>query len=93
MDAKISTPLYKQILVYRRSNDSVYVYVCMEMLRAKKYCVHQLEIIDETRLHDAMKEINFNLFDTLLYESPVDRCDWFDSLEIAIANHDKQFEN
>lgn len=84
---------YKEILVYKNVDDSVYLYVCLEDLESGLYCVHQMEIIDEARLPEAMREVRFNLLDALLSEDPRCRCDWAQSLEAAINRHDEEFED
>lgn len=86
--------LYLKISVWRHVDEHVAIrYFCLKRLRDEYYAVQSA---DYFRLPIDEKQMTF--FDKQFVElfiemSPDDRCEWFDSIEKAIGDHDKYFGN
>jgi hypothetical protein len=92
---KKKSRLFKEISVWRRIGDSTLMqYRCLQVLPDGGYFVKSLhfyrEPIDREQVYQAQFYFLDGMFDDALLEIPKER---FDTLEEAIAQHDKDFDN
>lgn len=84
--------LYTEIMVWKRLDDKSAVrYFCLGNVKTKKYAVQNADFF---RL--PFKELQFRASERQLIElfieiSPLERCNWFDTIEEAISAHDQDF--
>ena len=83
---------FQQISVWKTiDSTSAVKYICFQNLENKKYCVQSADFfhapVDEKQLFQSEKQIA-----ELFIEIPlIERCEWFPSLEAAIAAHELDF--
>lgn len=85
--------MYKKHTVFRRNGNDITVYVCLERVGGKKFAVHQAEFIPYEEVKRAMADIDANFLELFSEEDPDERCQWLPSLQEAIEDHDRAFEN
>ncbi len=86
------TSLYSELKIWKRKGEGVVVlYRCFQSLAGGKFAVQSADFfklpVDIERLQQSEKQF----LELLLEVPPSERCDWFDSLEEAIAAHDNEF--
>jgi hypothetical protein len=82
---------YKEILVWRRLGTGGAVrYRCLQN-RAGKYAVHNADVFPAQGEEDSFSQVDNMFLELFLDESPEDRCDWYEEIEVAIEMHDKDF--
>lgn len=85
--------IYKKHTVLRRNGNDITIYVCLERVGSDKFAVHQAEFIPHEEVILAMADVDANFLELFSDEDPGERCEWFSSLQEAIEEHDKAFEN
>jgi hypothetical protein len=89
--------LFKEHKIFRhQEGGKAAVYVCFERLDDGMFAVQQMEAFAPASAMQAVQEAG-NIAGTTLElfaeTSPSERCDWYPSLQDAIAAHDRNFEN
>lgn len=84
---------YKKHTVFRRRGNDIIVYVCLERVGHESFSVHQAEFIPHAEVKRAMADIEATFLELFIDEDPGTRCEWFPSLQEAIEDHDRAFEN
>ncbi len=84
--------LYVELKVWKRLNDQAAVlYRCFKSLEDEKFAVQSADFfrlpIDERQIHNSARQF----FELLIEVAPSQRCAWFESLDEAIAAHDRDF--
>lgn len=68
-------------------------YICFQSLLTKKYCVQSSDRfylpIDKNQIHQS----ELQAIELFMEISPHERCEWFDSLEEAINQHNMLFSS
>ena len=86
--------IFKEVLVWKSiDNASAIRYFCFYDLVTEKYCVQSADFFNlpiDTKQIQQFEKQSIELF---IESSPVERCEWFDSLAEAIEDHDKEFSN
>ena len=84
---------YEKVEVWRRRENHLIRYVCLKSLGMNKYAVLKADFFrssSNAQDHDAFDK---QFIDLMIEQSPVERCNWFDSPLEAMTAHDKYFEN
>lgn len=84
--------LYKQITVWKRLNaTSAIQYFCFGNMSNKQFCVQSGNFYHHPRdKEQALPHLKMAV-ELFIEIEPADRCDWFATLEGAIAAHDRDF--
>lgn len=86
--------LFKEILVWKPINNKMAVrYFCFCNLENNTYCVQSADYFHLPMDEEHIKQSKKQAIELLLELPPNERCDWFDSLEQAVADHDNSFGN
>lgn len=85
--------LYKAIDVWKRNEEAQLVrYRCFQVLSTGKYCVQSADFYEVPTAVAKATDLERQFLELLRDASPDTRAGGFDSLEEAIANHDKYFQ-
>ena len=85
--------LYKQINIWKRkSHDHLVCYRCFELVSQNKYCVQSCDYIYKDSSNESINSFNDQFIELLLEEAPEIRSTLYDTIEEAVAAHDKDFE-
>ena len=84
--------LYVELNVWKRLNDQTAVlYRCFKRLEDEKFAVQSADFfrlpIDERQIHNSARQF----FELFIEVAPSERCTWFESLDEAIAAHERDF--
>lgn len=85
--------LYKEHLIYKYTKNAIMIYVCLEDIKLEKFAVHQMEFVNEVRIQTVFNEMRILLLENMIFEDPMPRLTWFDSIQSAIDAHDCDFGN
>jgi hypothetical protein len=86
------TSLYKELKIWkRREADTAVLYRCFHDLTKGRFAVQSADFfklpIDERQILDSEKQF----LELLVEIAPSERCDWFSSIDEAIASHERDF--
>jgi len=88
----VSDPLFLEMVVWRKTESKMAIrYNCLQRLDSLQYGVHTADVfasMDAAGNADGGLALFLDLF---LDVSPVERCQWFDTLDQAIQAHDALF--
>lgn len=85
--------LYKEIIVWKRTESHIIRYLCLQNLESEKFCVQNADFVYRPADAEYLSQLDNQKVELLLEEDPAIRCDWFPSLHEAIKNHDESFGN
>ncbi len=84
--------LYQEIKVYKRLDERTCVrYCCWLDLRNGKYGVQSADFFRLPVDDQQRQDLDVQLVELFIESEPQERCQWFDSLDAAVAAHDKEF--
>lgn len=85
---------FRSIDVWERISDRQAIrYRCFESLAENKYCVQSADYFYLPLDHVDIARQEAQRLDLFLEEFPDQRAELFDSIELAIANHKREFED
>jgi hypothetical protein len=76
----------------RKGSDEVIRYRCFENLSTGMFCVQSADFYQSPVSVDRISQLEKQLIELLLEQSPIKRSGSFATIEEAIADHDKSFE-
>lgn len=84
--------VFEEVLVWRKLADETAIrYFCFKNISSKLYAIQHADFfrlpIDDGQIRQFARQ-SIELF---IEESPLERCEWYNSLEEAIAAHHKTF--
>lgn len=83
---------YKPHVIWKRiGEDKAARYLCLHELSSNKYAVQNVDFFYLPLLKDRLFEADANSMELFIEIEPLERCDWFDELLEAIADHDTKF--
>lgn len=86
--------LYKSISVWRRINNTSAIHFnCLENMYSKKFAVQSADFFYLPITEDQIISFEKQYLELLIETPPDERCEWFESLEDAIAAHNRGFSN
>ena len=95
MDAVLDNPqhqLYIEVNVWKRIDEDILLqYRCFHILPDNKYCVQSADFYSLPLNEKQIRNLFEQFIQLLREEDPKVRADLFDSLEEAIAAHDRDF--
>ena len=83
---------YSELMIWKNTGEGAAIrYRCLQNNSNRKYCVQNVDIfrlpIDKSQIVEAER-----MFVELLADvAPIERCEWFSSVEEAVAAHDAEF--
>jgi hypothetical protein len=84
--------LYTEIKVWKRVSDSSAVrYACLQDVALHRYIVQSADFFRLPLQKRQIEDFDKQFVELFIGNPPADRKDWFDSLEAAIAAHDRDF--
>ncbi len=84
--------LFKEVRIWRRPSDILAIrYSCLEEVISGKYAVQSADFFRVPLEKSQFQQFEQQFVELFIEISPLERCDWFNSLEDAIASHDKDF--
>ena len=85
---------FNEMMVWRRMSDTLAVrYSCVRNLHTNKYAVQSADHFYAPVNEVQISSMSAQFVELFLEESPETRCNWFDSVEEAIHDHDVQFND
>ena len=86
--------LFQEIKVWHRKGDGLAIrYGCFRDLASGKFAVQSADFFRLPLDAILVRQLDAQFMELFMDASPLDRCDWFDSLELAIEAHDREFSN
>ncbi len=83
---------FKEIVVWRRfEGGKATRYVCFQRLDTSQYGVQSSDVFVSMDAHGESDARMATFLDLFMDTSPIERCEWFDSLEAAVEAHDALF--
>jgi hypothetical protein len=84
--------LYKELRVWRRVDSHTAVrFFCLLDLATKMFAVQSADFFRLPITKEQLENFDKQYLELFIEISPADRCEWFESLEEAIAAHDRDF--
>lgn len=84
--------LYKAITVWRRMNEASAVrFNCLQNIDTKKFSVQSADFFYLPITQPQIEVFERQYLELFIEVSPEERCEWFESLDAAIAGHDRDF--
>lgn len=89
---KIVNELFKEVMVWKRVDSSSAIrYSCLNDLQNDAFAVQSADFFRLPFNMDSANDFAKQFAEFLIEVSPRERCSWFDSIEEAIANHERAF--
>lgn len=90
---KVKDPLFREISIWRRwESGSVTRYTCFQRLDTMQFGVHSSEkYASAKQAHGDSDDRTALLLELFIETSPIERCEWFEALELAVQAHDAAF--
>ena len=85
--------LFREISVWERSGSSLIRFRCFEILPTGGYCVQSCDRYSRGRPPQQEAVLERQFIELLLDEAPDERSEVFPTLESAIANHKREFDD
>lgn len=88
----VISQLFVEIIVWRRAESGKATrYTCLQRLDTLQYGVQSSEAFDSMDAHGESDVRLATFLDLFIDVSPIDRCEWFDTIESAVNAHDVLF--
>ncbi len=85
---------FREIMIWRHAGDDRAIkYTCFQSLLTQKYCVQSADSFYLPVGKDQVQQSELQMIELFIEVSPHERCEWFDSLEEAITQHNIFFDN
>jgi hypothetical protein len=86
--------MYKQITVWKHyGGGRVGRLNCFQDLRSNQFCVQSLDYFTLPLDAQRIREMDYQLVELFIEIEPAARCEWFETVEDAIAAHERDFPN
>ena len=86
--------MYRYIDVWKRVNDTTVVrYRCFQRIKDNGYCVQSADYYSTPIDHKKIEELDTQFLELLIEQDPDERSGIYETLEEAIAMHEKEFSN
>jgi hypothetical protein len=84
--------LYKELKVWRRVDSrAAIIFSCLLDLARGVFAVQSADFFRLPITKEQLESFDKQYLELFIEISPIERCEWFDSLEEAIAAHDRDF--
>ena len=86
--------LYKEIKIWRHVNETTAVcFICLENITERLFAVQSANFFHMPITLEQVQFFEKQYLELFIEIPPIERCDWFESLEKAIEEHDRDFSN
>lgn len=86
--------IFQEVLVWKRiDNTSSVRYFCFHDLVTGQYCVQSADFFNTPIDTKQVQQFQKQSIELFAESSPIERCEWFESLAEAIKCHDEDFNN
>jgi hypothetical protein len=92
MDATMAR-LYREFSVWMRVDDKkASRFRCLEDLHSRLFCVQSADFYSLPITPEHLAQLDRQFVELLIEIDPLERCDWYGSVEEAICGHVKEFD-